>query len=97
MYNGGAINNLSQIPARFRLFGTGSGGQRWTIDNSGYYYGVYYGPNATIETKQNSQFFGSISGYKFNLKSNSGLHYDHDLSNMTEYDMGFGIYRWWEE
>jgi len=95
--NGAAINNLSRVPHNFRLFGTGPPPQNWDIRNSGDYYGVYYGPNANIHTYATAQFYGSVSGHEFVLNSDGGLHYDYDLSNLTEYDTGFGIDRLWEK
>lgn len=95
--NGAAINNLSQIPIRFQLFGTSQTPKNWNINNSGNYYGVYYGPNANIHTHSGAQFYGSISGYEFALNSNGGLHYDHALSGLIGYDTGFGIDRMWEK
>jgi len=95
--SGAAINNLSEIPSRFWLWGTGPPYQNWDIRNSGDYYGVYYGPNANIHTYAAAQFYGSVSGHEFVLNLGAGLHYDSDLSNMSQYDTGFGIDRWWEE
>jgi hypothetical protein len=93
-----AINNLSEIPAMFRLFGTGQPYQSWAINNTGEYYGVYYGPNANIDVRGGAQFYGSVSGHQFVLNSSgAALHYDHDLSNMSQYDTGFGIDRMWEK
>jgi hypothetical protein len=94
----GAINNLSKIPRNFRLFGTGPPYQNWDIKNSGDYYGVYYGPNANIHTFAAAQFYGSVSGHEFVMNaSGAAMHYDHDLSNMNQYDTGFGIDRLWEK
>ena len=97
--NSGLINNMTEKPQNFQLFGVGTSdqGETWRIDNSGFYYGVYYGPNAIIITANDAQFFGSIAGREFELKLGGGLHYDHDLSNMSQYDTGFGIDRLWEK
>ncbi|UCH89478.1 MAG: hypothetical protein JSV49_02175 [Thermoplasmata archaeon] len=95
--NGGNINNLSRIPFNFQLYGTGLPYQDWDIYNSGDYYGIYYGPNANIRTYSSAEFYGSVSGHTFLLFNGGRLHYDHALSDLTEHDMGFGIYRWWEE
>ena len=96
---GGAINNMTEKPQNFRLFGVGTStkGEDWTINNSGIYYGIYYAPNATIDVKQSATFFGSISGKKFIMRQSGQMHYDMDLSSLVEYDTGFGIDRWWEE
>ncbi|MHC4145136.1 MAG: DUF7305 domain-containing protein, partial [Planctomycetota bacterium] len=100
--NSNGINNLSRIPANFRIFGTGLPYERWVIHNSGDFFGVYYAPNADIEIKAQGEVYGSVSGNSFELKSgagggaNVGLHYDVDLANLGQYDIGFGIERWWE-
>jgi hypothetical protein len=95
----GGINNLSQIPADFILYGTGSGGlpQKWVIKNSLNFYGVYYAPNADIIMHNEADIFGSISGYKFEMKKAGKMHYDVQLSDLFGTDMGFAIDRWWEE
>jgi hypothetical protein len=95
--NGATINNLSLIPGRFRLFGTGQPYQDWNIKNSGDYYGVYYGPNANIRTYAKATFYGSVSGHEFILFDGGLLHYDSALSGESEYDIGFGIDRLWEK
>jgi len=95
----GIINNATEKPQNFKLFGIGTSeqGENWNINNSGFYYGIYYGPNAIIHTFNGAQFYGSVSGREFVMNLDVGLHYDHDLSNMTDYDVGFGIDRWWEK
>jgi hypothetical protein len=98
--NSNGINNLSRIPANFRLFGTGQPTQSWNIQNSGDFYGVYYAPNADINIYAKGEVFGSVSGWRFVLKADpgtlNGLHYDVALSDLHQYDTGFGIDRWWE-
>lgn len=98
--NSNGINNLSRIPANFWLYGTGLPYQDWDIQNSGDFYGVYYGPNADIEIYAKGEVFGSVSGWRFVLKadpgSDNGLHYDVALADLHQYDTGFAIDRWWE-
>jgi len=101
--NSNGINNLSEWPRNFRLFGTGPPVQDWDIQNSGEFFGVYYGPNADITIYAQGGVYGSVSGLRFELKSGAGggadvgLHYDHDLSSISAYDTGFGIDRLWEK
>jgi len=100
--NSNGINNLSEVPANFRLFGTGSGGQDWDIQNGGDFYGAYYAPNADITIYAKGEIYGSVSGRSFELKAapgvpNAGLHYDIALAGLIDYDIGFGIDSWWEE
>jgi hypothetical protein len=96
---GGLINNRTEKPRQFVLWGSGTSaqGENWNINNTGSYYGVYYGPNATIDVKQSATFYGSILGRNFNLAQSSQVHYDWDLSRINEADSGFDIDRWWEE
>jgi hypothetical protein len=96
------INNMSKIPANFVLFGVGTNpNQRWDIRNSGDFYGVYYAPNADITIYAKGEVFGSVAGQSFELKADpgsaNGVHYDNALSQLYQYDTGFGINRWWEE
>lgn len=93
-----AINNWSKIPNNFWLYGVGAwpGEQIWTINQSGTFYGAYYGPNADIRIKQSAEIFGSVSGKRFSMVQNGKLHYDVQLSQWGENDVGFEIYRWWE-
>ena len=93
------INNQTRIPDNFRLYGVGTSvpGEKWIINNSGFYYGVYYGPNAIVDVRQSAVFFGSIAGREFTLAQSGQVHYDLELSNLQEYDTGFKITRWWEE
>jgi hypothetical protein len=97
--NSNGINNLSRVPANFRLFGTGTD-QRWNIKNEGDFYGTYYGPNADITIFAKGEVFGSVSGLRFELKAEPGtaygLHYDAALADDHAYDVGFGIDRLWE-
>jgi len=96
---GGLINNRTEKPQNFKLFGIGTSasGESWIINNRGIYYGVYYGPNATIDIRQSAVFLGSISGKAFIMRQAGQMHYDVDLSDLWQYDTGFGIDRLWEK
>ena len=94
---GANINNATLVPGNFRLFGLGDGDEKWIINNSGNYYGIYDGLLATIDVKQSAIFYGSIAARNFTLAQSSQVHYDLRLAGLHEYDTGFGIDRWWEE
>ena len=94
--NAGGINNLSEIPGYFKLFGTGPPYQQWDIKNSRTFYGVYYGPNADIIIRADADVFGSVSGHSYEMKNSGNMHYDVQLSDWGAYDVGFEIERWWE-
>lgn len=95
--NSNGINNLTLIPANFKLFGTGEPFQKWPIQNNGDFYGVYYAPTADIIIKANADIFGSVSGNSFDMRNTGNLHYDVQLSELIPFDTGFVIDRWWEE
>jgi hypothetical protein len=95
--NAGGINNLSQIPGYFKLLGTGDPYQHWDIKNSRTFYGVYYGPNADIIIRADADIYGSVSGHSYDMRNNGNMHYDVELADLSPYDIGFGIDRWWEE
>lgn len=95
--NAGGINNLSQIPGYFKLFGTGAPYQQWEIKNSRTFYGVYYGPNADIIIYADADVFGSVSGHSYDMKNSGNMHYDVRLADYGSYNIGFGIDRWWEQ
>jgi len=97
--NGGLINNSTEKPRNFRLFGIGTSieGENWWIYNSGNYFGVYHGENANIRTFATAEFYGAISGRNFILFNGGRIHYDQDLANEIESDIGFGIDRMWEK
>lgn len=95
--NSNGINNLTLIPGNFKLFGTGEPYQKWTIQNNGNFYGVYYAPTADIIIKANADIFGSVSGNSFDMRNSGNLHYDVQLSELIPFDTGFVIDRWWEE
>lgn len=95
--NAGGINNLSQIPGYFKLLGTGDPYQHWDIKNSRTFYGVYYGPNADIIIRADADIYGSVSGHSYDMRNSGNMHYDVKLADLSPYDIGFGIDRWWEE
>jgi hypothetical protein len=98
--NAGGINNLSQIPANFILFGTGPEDppyHDWDIKNSHNFYGVYCGANVDIIIRAYADVFGSFSGHSYDIRNSGNLHYDASLSDLSAYDTGFAIERWWED
>ncbi|MHC4702129.1 MAG: DUF7305 domain-containing protein, partial [Planctomycetota bacterium] len=95
--NSNGINNMTLVPGNLRIFGTSTVPQKWTIQNSGEFYGVYYAPMADIIFKANADLFGSVSGHSFDLRNTGNMHYDTRLRELTGFDTGFRIDRWWEE
>jgi hypothetical protein len=95
--NSNGINNMTFVPGNLRMFGTSTVPQKWTMQNSGAFYGVYYAPMADIIFKADADLFGSVLGHSFDLRSSGNMHYDVQLSKLAGFDTGFRIYRWWEE
>jgi len=83
------INNLSQDPTGFMVFGTDSfnGTMQWNSNTE--FYGAVYAPKATIEYNSNADFYGSIAGSFLNLGSNTRIHYDEALGEL-KFDLGNG-------
>jgi len=104
--NSNGINNETDKPINFYLYGTGSN-QTWIIKNDTDFYGVYNGRFADIEIRAKGAIYGSVAGRNFRLDTAEGgqpdpevyfgVHYDVDLENWVGTDIGYDIRRWWEE
>jgi len=74
-----AINNLSQDPTKFVLFGTPSFTGDIYIDQSSEFYGAIYAPNAFVELDQGNGFYGAIIAKDILFDQDTVLHYDKAL------------------
>jgi hypothetical protein len=74
-----AINNLSQDPTKFVLFGANSFTGDIYIDQSSEFYGAIYAPNAFVELDQGNGFYGAIIAKEILFDQTTVLHYDKAL------------------
>ena len=102
--NSNGVNNMTEKPVNFFLYGMGSD-QSWIVKNGTDFYGVYAGENADIFISAKGSIFGSVSGRNFELDvaeggdptNPYGMHYDKDLIERLGEDTGYKILSWWEE
>jgi len=76
------MNNLSQDPTKFVLFGTESFTGDIYIDQSSEFYGVIYAPNAFVELDQSNGFYGAIIAKEILFDQTTVLHYDKALEDL---------------
>jgi len=76
------INNLSQDPTKFVLFGTESFTGNIYIDQGSGFYGAIYAPNAFVELDQGDGFYGAIIAKNILFDKTTVLHYDKALEDL---------------
>jgi hypothetical protein len=76
------MNNLSQDPTKFVLFGTESFTGDIYIDQSSEFYGAIYAPNAFVELDQANGFYGAIMAKEILFDQDTVLHYDKALEDL---------------
>jgi len=81
--NGSAFNNLTQVPARLRLFGTAHC-SKIVLKKSGNMYAVVYAPSADVTVHNSATVFGSITSRTCELKNSGLLHYDASLQELQD-------------
>lgn len=87
-------------PKYFALFGTSNpleAPRKWTLGNSGDFYGIIYAPNSDVIFNNSVDYYGSISARSCDFRAKSDLHYDLSLAEEAEFYTGYIIQRWWEE
>jgi hypothetical protein len=96
--NGGTINNLSADPRKLKIYGLNSCSSM-NFATGGVFYGAIYAPNSAINFKSSIDIYGAVVGKTFNLASNSELHYDALLRDVSVNDVGvrFVTTQWYEE
>jgi len=94
------INNMTQKPKNFKLFGSNPKDQDIKIETNreGYnFYGVVYAPNAKVEIGLDGDLYGSFVCDQFELKSESSFYHDRSITkNINDPGVYFGIGRWYE-
>jgi len=96
--NSSGINNETEIPKSFLLYGTGED-QTFDLKAKVDWYGAIYAPNADISIKAGADIYGSFIGSEFENKAGGFIWYDAALRNVSETDIGvqFVVERWREE
>ncbi len=95
--NGSGINNQTQDPQKFKLFGldtcTSMG-----FKNSNAFYGAVYAPKADVIYYNSADLYGSVISKSFQTKAAANIHYDAFLRNVTINDeaVAFTIKKWHE-
>lgn len=95
--NKAGINNLSQVPSRAMLFGTGED-QKIELNNTNDLYSAVYAPNADMEIFNKIDIYGSIIVGSVDIKNTADIYYDKALKEVSLSDEGirFSITRWEE-
>ncbi|MCD6174895.1 MAG: hypothetical protein J7K65_03895 [Planctomycetes bacterium] len=97
--NNSGINNQTELPSTFKLYGTGPMGQKIDIKAKGEFYGVIYAPDADLTMYSGGDIFGSFVTNTFELKNPASFLYDVSLRTISVFDEGarFVINRWSEQ
>jgi len=95
--NSSGINNESQDPTAFVLYGTGHD-QNFDLKAKSEWYGAVYAPNADVTIKAGSTVSGSFVCSNFSAGEGSLILYDEALRDVTTTDVGvvFVVDRWYE-
>ncbi len=96
--NSSGINNETQIPGNFTLYGTGEG-QIFDLKAKSAWYGAVYAPNATTTVFAGGDIYGSFVCSDFEMKSGGSLYYDIALRDASIAEVGtrFVVKRWQEQ
>lgn len=97
--NGSGINNTTNKPSSFKLYGTGPVGQEIDLKAKSEFYGVIYAPDADLTVFSGGDIYGSFVTNNFELKNPANFLYDTSLKTVSVYDEGahFVISRWSEQ
>ncbi len=95
--NSGAINNLTQDPKKFKIYGLDT---CTNIDfkNSGIFYGAIYAPEADIHLYNGFNVYGAVVGKSFTQDVDANFYYDMLLRevDLSEIGVHMVIKRWSE-
>ena len=93
--NSSELNNNTEIPSKFKLYGTDSCTQL-DFRNSATIYGVIYAPQADVVYHNSIDIYGSVIGKTMDFKNSTKLYYDASLRD-TQNEIGsMEIDRWKE-
>jgi hypothetical protein len=95
--NSGTINNLTQDPKKFKIYGLDT---CTNIDfkNSGIFYGAIYAPEADIHAYNGFTIYGAVVGKSFTQDVDANFYYDMLLRevNLSEIGVRMVVKRWSE-
>lgn len=96
--NSSGVNNQTQIPANFAIYGTGED-QQLELKAKSDWYGVVYAPEADIIIKAKSDVYGSFVANSLDNKAEGFVWYDAALREVSVDDLGvrFVVERWYEQ
>ena len=96
--NSVGINNQAGNVDDFKLYGTGTGTQVFSLKAKSSVFGTVYAPDADITLYPNAEMYGAIVGRNVTFKSGSVFYYDEAVRNVAADDEGvrFYIKRWYE-
>ncbi len=93
--NGASMNNLLKDSLALRFYALPTC-QNVIFKNGGQFYGSVYAPTADVVVNNSMEVFGSLITKTFDQKNSGNIHYDANLANVDEDDIGvrFVIHRW---
>lgn len=96
--NSASVNNATQTPSTFKLYGTGPVGQEIDMKAKGEFYGVIYAPDADLTMYSGANIYGSFVANNFELKNPANFLYDVSLKTVSVFEEGarFVVNRWRE-
>ena len=71
----------TQAADQVTLYLTGSSSQKATLNSNSKFYGLIYGPKATVDIRSNFEVFGSVVADELIVNSNTKVHFDEQLRN----------------
>ena len=97
--NSAGINNLTNNPSSFMLYGTNPTSQIFNLKAKSDAFGSVYAPNATVTIYSGGDVYGAFVSKSFELKNPAHFYYDAALRDVSPFDEGarFVINRWVEE
>ena len=97
--NNSGINNTTNSPSAFQLFGTGGPGQIIDLKAKSDVFGVIYAPDATLTVFAGGDVYGAFVSNSFELKNPASFFYDVALQEVNVDDVGvrYVISRWNEQ
>ena len=94
------VNNTTMIPAKFKLYATGSGTQSITLKKDGDFFGAIYAPNANVDIAKSGNIYGAIVARTFTQSKDGRIYYDEALRNIDDGGGSGGrflVNRWQEQ